>query len=127
MKIPAPAKVNLYLRIVGKRRDGYHLVDSLMAPINLYDEIEITQPRKAKSLLTVTCDNPKVPTGRRNLAYQAGAFLLAQAGNQAPIHIHIRKRIPLGAGLGGGSTDAAATLLGLNRLLRLGLSTRSIQ
>ncbi len=63
MKILAPAKVNLYLRVVGKRRDGYHLIDSLMVPVSLYDEIEITKPRTTRSVLTVTCDDPIVPVG----------------------------------------------------------------
>jgi len=68
MKILAPAKVNLYLRVVGKRRDGYHLIDSLMVPVSLYDEIEITKLRTTKSVLTVTCDDPIVPVGKKNLA-----------------------------------------------------------
>lgn len=116
MKILAPAKVNLFLRVVGVREDGYHLVDSLMAPVNLYDEVYITRPRQRREKLTVTCDHPQVPQGRTNIAYRAASLLLREKGLHGPVQIHIRKRIPVGAGLGGGSSDAAATLLGLSRL-----------
>lgn len=124
MKIRAPAKVNLYLRIVGKREDGYHLLDTVMVSVSLYDELEIRRPRpgqRAKRRLTVTCDHPLVPSGRRNLVYQAASRLLHSKGIHSPVDIHIRKRIPVGAGLGGGSSDAAAALVGLNRFFRLGL------
>lgn len=123
MRIRAPAKVNLYLRVVGKREDGYHLIDSLMVPVSLYDEIEITRPKVAKAgkgVLKVTCDHPQVPSGKGNLAYRAASLLLGKKGTYDPLHVQIRKRIPVGGGVGGGSSDAAATLLGLNRLLRLG-------
>ncbi len=123
MRIRAPAKVNLYLRVVGKGEDGYHLLDTVMIPVSLYDEIEITRLKlgqKSKGGLTVTCDHPLVPSGRENLAYQAASLLLGQKGIRAAVHIHITKRIPVGGGLGGGSSDAAATLHGLNRLFRLG-------
>ena len=120
MRIRAPAKVNLSLRVVGRRRDGYHLVDTVMIPVSLYDEIEITRPKRARPAIKVTCDHPLAPSGKKNLAYRAAALLLKKAGIRAPVHIRIRKRIPVGAGLGGGSSDAAATLVGLNRLFRLG-------
>ena len=126
MRFLAPAKVNLYLRVIGKRRDGYHLIDSLMVPVDLYDEIEITKPRGVKKSLTVSCDDPRVPEGRKNLAHKAAALLLHHAGVAHPVHVHIRKKIPVGAGLGGGSSDAAATMLGLNRLLGLGVSKKSM-
>jgi len=126
MKILAPAKVNLYLRVVGKRRDGYHLIDSLMVPVNLYDEIEINRSRTAKRLLTVTCDDPMVPVGEKNLAYKAAALVLDRAGVSDPVRIHIRKKIPVGGGLGGGSSDAAATMLGLNQHLDLGVGQKSM-
>lgn len=122
IRLQAPAKVNLYLRVVGKRTDGYHLLDTLMVPVSLYDEVVIEQVRGARKPLTVTCDNPAVPGGRRNIAYRAARLLLAKAEVRGGVRIHIRKRIPVGAGLGGGSTDAAAVLIGLNRLLRLGLN-----
>ncbi|HYJ45853.1 MAG TPA: 4-(cytidine 5'-diphospho)-2-C-methyl-D-erythritol kinase [Pyrinomonadaceae bacterium] len=125
MKLRAPAKVNLSLRVVGKRRDGYHLIDTIMVPVSLYDEIEIKRA-KPGAKLTVTCDDPKIPSGKNNLAYKAAALILGKAAEQRPVAIHIRKRIPAGAGLGGGSSDAAAVLIGVNRLLRLGKSRREL-
>src|SRR5262249_36224191 len=126
MQSLAPAKINVYLRIVGRRPDGYHLLDSLMVPISLYDDIHIavassqqraTSPRAE---LEVSCDDPTVPGGETNLAYKAAALVCQEAGLQARICIHLRKRIPAGAGLGGGSSNAATVLKSLNALLALG-------
>jgi 4-diphosphocytidyl-2-C-methyl-D-erythritol kinase len=133
VKIRAPAKINLGLRVVGERADGYHLLDTVMAAVTLYDEIAIKKRRPAKSQgrdaakLRVTCDHPRIPAGEKNLVYRAASLLLQRAGLDQPLDIHIRKRIPIGAGLGGGSTDAAATLVGLNRLLKLGFSARRLE
>jgi 4-diphosphocytidyl-2-C-methyl-D-erythritol kinase len=127
VKIRAPAKINLYLRVLGRRRDGYHLIDTLMVPVSLYDEIEIRRielngQQSQQGRITITCDNPAVPQDEENIVYRAARLLLTQANAGPAVQIHIKKRIPIGAGLGGGSTDAAATLLGLNRLLKLGFS-----
>jgi 4-diphosphocytidyl-2-C-methyl-D-erythritol kinase len=133
VKIRAPAKINLALRVVGKRGDGYHLVDTIMVAVTLYDELVIKKRAPEKSAgrriapLRVTCDHPSVPGGEKNLVYQAASLLLHDAGVVQPIEIQIHKRIPVGAGLGGGSTDAAAALLGLNRLLKLGYSPRRLE
>jgi 4-diphosphocytidyl-2-C-methyl-D-erythritol kinase len=133
VKIRAPAKINFGLRVVGKRADGYHLLDTIMLPVSLYDEINIDKAKPAgkktalKNPLTVTCDEPSVPGGEKNLVYQAASLLLSRAGIDQPVHISIRKRIPVGAGLGGGSTDAAATLVGLNRLFRLGNTSKQLE
>ena len=127
MKIRAPAKINLRLRVVGKRKDGYHLVDSIMVPVSLYDEIEIIKARSRGEHLQVTCSHPWVPAGKNNLAYQAASLLLKETKIRDDVRIHISKRIPVGAGLGGGSTDAAAVLLGLNRLLRLNYSLKKLE
>ena len=120
--------------MVGKRRDGYHLLDTIMVPVSLYDEIEIRKIRRASKkkeaadgLIRVTCDHPLVPGGEKNIAHRAARQLMQRARSEQPVHIHIRKHIPVGAGLGGGSTDAAATLIGLNRLLRLRLSTAELE
>jgi 4-diphosphocytidyl-2-C-methyl-D-erythritol kinase len=126
MRIRAPAKINLSLRVVGKRRDGYHLLDTIMIPIGLYDEIEITRPKSGTKGLKVTCDHPLVPSGKRNLAYRAAALLLGARAGRERLHIHIRKNIPVGAGLGGGSSDAAATLIALNRLFSLKKKSREL-
>ncbi|HEX2228923.1 MAG TPA: 4-(cytidine 5'-diphospho)-2-C-methyl-D-erythritol kinase [Candidatus Binatia bacterium] len=133
MKIRAPAKINVRLRVVGKRADGYHLLDTVMVPITLFDELEIRKrpiknPKYAnRELLRITCDNPQVPDGEKNLVYRAAALLLEEAGVVQPLDINIRKRIPIGAGLGGGSTDAAAALVGINRLLKLQFSASRLE
>jgi 4-diphosphocytidyl-2-C-methyl-D-erythritol kinase len=125
MRLFAPAKLNLCLRIVGKLPDGYHLVDSLMVAVSLYDEIRIVRSRKQNGL-SVKCDHPGVPDGEKNIAFQAARLLMERNKIDEGIRIVIRKRIPVGSGLGGGSSDAAATLLGLNRLLRLNLSRSTL-
>jgi 4-diphosphocytidyl-2-C-methyl-D-erythritol kinase len=134
VKIRAPAKINLRLKVVGKRADGYHLLDTIMVPVSLYDEIEIRKSRMAPThektgdaLIKITCDNPAVPAGEENLAYRAAQLILKNRRRMPAVHIHIRKSIPLGAGLGGASTDAAATLVGLNRLLKLRLSLSKLE
>ncbi|OGQ97328.1 MAG: 4-(cytidine 5'-diphospho)-2-C-methyl-D-erythritol kinase [Deltaproteobacteria bacterium RIFOXYA2_FULL_55_11] len=129
MRIRAPAKVNLSLRIVGKRKDGYHLLDTVMIPVDLYDEVQISRSKSKKAALgdlKVTCNHPLVPSGTANLAYQAASLLLTRKGILDPVHIHIRKGIPVGGGLGGGSSDAAATLKGLDRLFGFGLKRSEI-
>ncbi|HEX7232515.1 MAG TPA: 4-(cytidine 5'-diphospho)-2-C-methyl-D-erythritol kinase, partial [Candidatus Binatia bacterium] len=132
MKIRAPAKVNLFLRVVGRRRDGYHLLDTLIVPVSLYDVIEIRRvpanPQQASTpRIRITCDDPTVPLGEENLAYRAAQLLLKRLDRYTDVDIHIQKRIPIGAGLGGGSTDAAATLLGLNQLFNLNLSAARLE
>lgn len=127
MRVLAPAKVNLFLRIVGVRDDGYHLLDSLMTPVSLWDKIHITV-QNVKNLgaqqeqapqITVHCDEPSLPSDETNLAYRAAALVCQDAGVSAQITIDIEKRIPPGAGLGGGSSDAAAVLTDLNTALGL--------
>jgi 4-diphosphocytidyl-2-C-methyl-D-erythritol kinase len=134
VKIRAPAKINLGLRVVGRRKDGYHLLDTIMLPVSLYDEIEIKKlpiekrnAARAMPKINVTCSDPLVPSGDKNLAYRAARLLAQRCRIYAAVHVHIRKRIPIGAGLGGGSSDAAATLIGLNRLFRLRLSKRKLK
>lgn len=128
MKIRAPAKINLGLRVVGKRADGYHLLDTIMVPVSLYDEIDIRKIRGAArnqigdGLIEITCDHPNVPQGEENIVYRAAQLIMKKSRRAQPILIHIKKNIPVGAGLGGGSSDAAATLVGLNRLFKLRLS-----
>ncbi len=125
MRVLAPAKVNLFLRIIGQRPDGYHLLDSLMAPVSLYDEIEITAERTGgtEPHIRVRCNDPTIPTDQSNLAYRAAALLCQEAGIGARLAITLHKSIPAGAGLGGGSSDAAAVLKALNHAFLLGLNT----
>ncbi len=118
-RLLAPAKVNLYLRVVGRRSDGYHLLDSLVVPISLFDKLEVAVDPHApgtEESIHVVSDSAAAPGGPSNLAYRAAALFLARSGRAASVRIALGKHIPVGAGLGGGSSDAAAVLLALNRL-----------
>jgi 4-diphosphocytidyl-2-C-methyl-D-erythritol kinase len=134
VKIRAPAKINLTLRVVGRRENGYHLLDTIMVPVSLYDEIDICRTRTSRNvrsgahIIKVTCNHPLAPGGEENLAHKAASLILAAAKIPGEkLRIHIRKRIPVGAGLGGGSSDAAAVLVGLNQLLHLNFSNKRLE
>ncbi|HVO28269.1 MAG TPA: 4-(cytidine 5'-diphospho)-2-C-methyl-D-erythritol kinase [Candidatus Margulisiibacteriota bacterium] len=128
--VQAPAKLNLYLRVCGRRDDGYHLIDSLMVPVSLYDELRIAVRSVAQatspSVITLWTDCTYLPTGADNLAYRAAAEFTTVTRQSMTVDIRIYKHIPLGSGLGGGSSDAAAVLLTLNRWLGNRLSTRQL-
>ncbi|BAS29413.1 4-diphosphocytidyl-2C-methyl-D-erythritol kinase [Limnochorda pilosa] len=111
MVLRAPAKVNLCLAVGPRRPDGYHPILSLAVAVDLEDRVEI-QPAPA---LEVVCDDPAVPAGGANLAHRAAALLAQAAGREPRVRITIEKRIPVEAGLAGGSADAAAVLVGLSR------------
>jgi 4-diphosphocytidyl-2-C-methyl-D-erythritol kinase len=113
----APAKLNLYLRVLGRRPDGYHEIETLFERIDLADELTFA-PAKAISL---TCSDAILSCGEDNLVIRAARLLQQARGTTAGARIHLTKRIPIAAGLGGGSSDAAATLLGLNELWSLHL------
>ncbi len=115
LSIRAPAKVNWFLRILGKREDGYHDIESLMQCVSLYDDITMT---RADSLV-VECDRD-IPV-EDNLVFRAASLLKERAAYPGGVRIVLRKNIPIRAGLGGGSSDAAHTLTGLNELWGLGL------
>lgn len=120
LTVHAPAKINLALKILRKRADGYHDIKSILQKVSLYDTLSLKlSPLQG---ITVTADDPSIPTDSRNLAYRAAVLLLKQQKITPGISIHIKKRIPAGAGLGGGSSNAAATLTGLNKLLRCNLT-----
>ncbi|NBC31796.1 MAG: 4-(cytidine 5'-diphospho)-2-C-methyl-D-erythritol kinase [Alphaproteobacteria bacterium] len=113
---PAPAKVNLYLHVVGKRADGYHLLDSLVGFVAVADRLHL-EPGSAAPGLTVSGPfAAAVPDDDGNLAWRAVARLAAHAGRPADIAVHLDKQLPVAAGLGGGSADAAAVLRALVRL-----------
>lgn len=112
MKRIAPAKVNLSLRILGKRDDGYHALRSLMVPLALADEITVVLTPGARAF-SLTCSDASLPTDGSNLALRAAREFCASTGASLGGTIHIEKRIPHGAGLGGGSSDAAAVLRAL--------------
>jgi 4-diphosphocytidyl-2-C-methyl-D-erythritol kinase len=112
--IKAFAKVNLGLSILGQRDDGYHDIESILQTISLADEIGITL---GGSSIALSSDDPDLPVDGSNLCHRAAKLFLEYAGEKAGASIHIEKRIPVGAGLGGGSSDAAAVLTGLDIIL----------
>jgi 4-diphosphocytidyl-2-C-methyl-D-erythritol kinase len=118
------AKINLLLRVLGKRADGYHEISTLLQAIDLHDEIALT--KKARGI-TIRCSRETVPLGAENLAYRAAKLLERECGHPLGVEIEIEKRIPVAAGLGGGSSDAAGALLGLNELYGLGVKKERLQ
>ncbi|HEK9103439.1 TPA: 4-(cytidine 5'-diphospho)-2-C-methyl-D-erythritol kinase [Bacillus pseudomycoides] len=117
--VKAPAKINLSLDVLGKRQDGYHEVKMIMTTIDLADRLELTE--LSEDRIEIVSHNRYVPDDQRNLAYQAAKLLKERFGVKEGVSISIEKTIPVAAGLAGGSSDAAATLRGLNRLWNLGL------
>ncbi len=124
VSVKAPAKINLFLRILNRRKDNYHNLQTLFERINLFDKITLT--KRKDSRIVISSSNPDLPKGRDNLAYKAALILRKKQGIKEGVGIYIQKRIPIGAGLGGGSSDAAATLLGLNRLWKLNLAKKDL-
>ena len=119
LRLLAPAKLNLSLRVVGKRPDGYHELETFFERIDLADELTFTPQSHG---MTVTCDDPSLDCGPENLVTKAAAMVQETCGVQQGIAIHLIKRIPIASGLGGGSSDAATTLIGLRQLWDVRLS-----
>jgi 4-diphosphocytidyl-2-C-methyl-D-erythritol kinase len=117
-----PAKVNLYLKVLARRQDGYHDLVTVMQPLTLADELRVT-PEQG---LTLHCRHPQVPSGAQNLVWRAAEKFGAATGWEPQVHIELVKKIPVAAGLGGGSSDAAGTLLALNELTGSPLDTRAL-
>ena len=124
MILEAYAKINWSLDITGVREDGYHLMDMIMQPVSLSDEI-ILEP--ASSLSITTGGWPPSRADETNLAYRAALALKYETGYNGGARIHVQKKIPIGAGMGGGSTDAAAVLYGLNRMWNTELSAPDLE
>ena len=120
MQVIAPAKINLSLRVLGRRSDGFHEIETFIAPISLCDEIKIEQ-RSGKQKIAFRCDDPSVPKGEDNIVVRAANVFFEKTKITSGISIALKKRIPHGAGLGGGSSDAASTLLALNELFETNL------
>ena len=111
-KLNAYAKLNLYLDITGRRADGYHLLETVMQSVSLADEVTVVV--SAGSGITLSCSREDIPSDSRNTAYRAAELFLQRAGASGSVCIDIEKNIPSGAGMGGGSADAAAVLKALN-------------
>jgi 4-diphosphocytidyl-2-C-methyl-D-erythritol kinase len=120
MQLSAPAKINLSFRIKGRRADGFHEIETLMAPISLADRLTIERAGDEGDI-RFTCDDPSLPAGDDNLVVRAAKLFRYRANIPSGITIALKKKIPHGAGLGGGSSDAASTLFGLNELFAAGL------
>lgn len=123
IRLLARGKVNLALDVLGRRPNGYHDVAMVMQSISLADELTLEEMEEG---IHVTSSNPLLPTGPDNLAYRAAEALMKLVGKTGGIHIHIQKMLPVAAGLGGGSADAAGVLYGLDRLWNLRLSSETL-
>jgi 4-diphosphocytidyl-2-C-methyl-D-erythritol kinase len=119
LTVTAPAKVNLHLEVLGLRSDGFHELAMVMQSIDLADCLQFTNTADAQ--ITLSCDDPTLSTGADNLVLKAAELLRARSGfSELGVSMHLKKRIPIGAGLAGGSSDGAAALVGLNALWGLG-------
>src|SRR4030067_2793368 len=117
LKIAAPAKINLFLEILGKRPDGYHELETVMQEISLFDYLSMEESDKD---VLFSCSNPGLAAGEDNLVVKAVRLFQKESGISKGVKVFLDKKIPVGAGLGGGSSDAAATLAGLNKLWKTG-------
>jgi 4-diphosphocytidyl-2-C-methyl-D-erythritol kinase len=123
--VRAAGKINLSLLVAGKREDGYHDIESIMAKVDWYDEIFIEHGQKAG--IELICRGPyPAPEGEENLVYKAAKLILKTTGKTDGVKLTLTKNIPVGSGLGSGSSDAAATLTGINRILKLGIGKREL-
>ncbi|RUR89421.1 hypothetical protein DSM107007_01070 [Nostoc sp. PCC 7120 = FACHB-418] len=128
-KLIAPAKINLYLEIIGDRPDGYHELVMILQSIDLADEIEIHS--LSSETIHVHCNHPQVPTDKSNLVYRAAELMVTRFPEAFTKHggvdITVHKHIPVAAGLAGGSTNAAAVLVGIDLLWNLGLTQTELE
>lgn len=124
LHLESPAKVNLRLEILKKREDGYHELRTIFQKISLHDTLRFSL-KKGKGV-SIATDHPKLPIGKNNLVYKAVQSMMKVSGYSGGIDIEIEKRIPLGAGLGGGSSNAATTLRALNHLLKTDLPEKAL-
>ncbi len=116
IKVLSPAKINLFLNVLFKREDGYHEIETVLQAIDIHDEVIL---RDRKEGIKIICQKAGVPEGKGNLAYQAAESLLRETHLNRGVEIEIKKEIPVAAGLGGGSSNAAAVLIGLRELWNL--------
>lgn len=124
MRLRAMAKINLGLDVIGKREDGYHEVRMIMQTIKMYDMLEIR--RKSSPGISLSVHLPYVPCDERNLVYRSAKLLMDEFGVKEGLTMKLAKTIPVAAGMAGGSSDAAAAFVGVNRLFRLGLSRKEL-
>ncbi|MCL2604378.1 MAG: 4-(cytidine 5'-diphospho)-2-C-methyl-D-erythritol kinase [Defluviitaleaceae bacterium] len=123
------SKINLILEVLERRPDGYHNLRSVMQSLDLHDLLTIRceTPARDKPFLQLECSDPVLPADERNLVYRAADYMVKTYGIRQSIHIRVDKRIPIAAGLGGGSSDCAAALVGMNQLFALGLTAEELR
>lgn len=126
LQIKCPAKINLTLDVIDRRSDGYHNLSMIMQTINLYDIIKISVYDTKSPSISLLCENKNVPTDDSNLIVRAAKLFFEKTGISAAVEIQLEKNIPVGAGLGGGSSDAAGTLTALNTIFDNPLSKESL-
>ena len=119
----SPAKLNFFLKILGRRSDGYHDLETIMVPLKFGDEITL---QLRKTSIVVESDHPTLPIDDKNLALKAAKLFDEHCSFEKGVKIQLKKRIPLAAGLGGGSSNAASVLIGLNQLWKAGTDTESL-
>ena len=124
VELKSPCKVNLILNILGKRPDGFHELETVMHPVRIFDVLTF---ERTTSGIDLTCDNPALPTDSRNLVHRAATAFLQESGITDGVKIRLEKRIPMEAGLGGGSGNAATALLGLNQIFGSPLAAEVLQ
>lgn len=122
-KTKAYAKINLGLDVLGRLENGYHEVKMVMQTVGIYDELSF---EKTESGIVVTTDSGELPTDENNLIYKAAKLMIDTYGIAEGVRIHLKKNIPIAAGMAGGSTDAAATMKGINRLFDLGVGLKEL-
>ena len=111
-KLQAPAKLNIRLKVTGRRPDGYHELVSIMVPVSLFDNIELEMTPRGR--IRLTCQGLSIPDNEENLVYRAAQAFFSRTGSESGLSVKLTKNIPVAAGLGGGSSDAAGTLMALN-------------
>src|SRR5512139_412816 len=121
---PSPCKVNLLLNILGRRDDGFHELETVLHPVPVADELSFT---RSGSGIQLRCSEPSLPVDSGNLVHRAAAAFLSRAQLREGVSIHLEKRLPLASGLGGGSSNAANTLLGLNELFAQPLNSDQLR
>jgi 4-diphosphocytidyl-2-C-methyl-D-erythritol kinase len=125
MQVSAPAKINLFLKVLRRRPDGFHEIETFISPISFCDQVKIDKSKPGGGI-SFRCDDPSVPRGGENLAVRAANAFFAATQMKPAVSIVLKKKIPHGAGLGGGSSDAAAVLLALNQLFATKLSREKL-
>ncbi|MBI2339443.1 MAG: 4-(cytidine 5'-diphospho)-2-C-methyl-D-erythritol kinase [Deltaproteobacteria bacterium] len=124
LKLQSPGKINLRLDVLGKRNDGYHDLRMLNSAVSVYDDIELNIIDRG--IVVEVADDPRVPSGEDNIVFRAAKEIMAYSNKNVGVHVRIKKNIPSGAGMGGGSSNAASILAGLNQLLKINLNREKL-